>query len=47
MSWVCAFTAWLFMVFAILLFFHAATRGDDSDPVDFPPERSEIDSWLL
>lgn len=45
MVWLCGFIAWCFMVATILGFFHVACSLDDDDPVDFQPERSEIDSW--
>lgn len=45
MCWVCALSVWLFLVWVVLGFFQVACALDDDDPVDFPPERSEIDSW--
>lgn len=43
MWWLFGFLVYVIVVLMILAFFKGASMGED--PVDNPPERSEIDSW--
>lgn len=43
MYWVIGFVVYVIILLMIVAFFRGASM--DEDPVDNPPERSEIDSW--